>query len=647
MRKRAIPLTLFVLVMLFLARSAGAQSAPTAALYPVDTSQFPTLSAYLDVRDDQGHFVPGLQASDVRVLENNRSLKVDSLVQSSPGTQFVLAIAPGDSMGIRDGFGRTRFHNLSTALTEWAAQLPNPPQDDLSLVVDGGSQVIHTGDVNTWLVAVQAFEPVSKVDSNLQVLSIALDTADDATEREGMSRVVLLITSPLVEGSEVGLPNLITRAAQAGIRIYVWFVAAPNFFDSPSAALLQDLAVQTGGEYFAYSREEIIPDLETYLQPLRSVYRLTYTSQVTASGMQQAAAEINTLSIQTISPPRAFELDVQPPNPIFISPPSEITRTEAELTGPEGQKITPEPDQDLLMPSTQPIEVLIEFPDGHPRPVITSTLYVDGLIADQNIAAPFERFAWDLRPYTDSASHVLRVEVADSLGLTGKTVDFPVQVTVTRTPVSVLTMISRRAALLVGSVVVVAGGVLVLVLVLGGRIHPRLPGRSQPAPKRSRTGREIPTRPLNDPLTQPVTSAPDTASRWPAWFKRPQRNSAPSAIAFLSPVSDAENGAAPTPISLTADELTLGCSPAHAAVVLDDLSLERLHARMRREGDTYRLMDEDSVAGTWVNYLPVLRKGVLLAHGDVVHIGRVRLRFTLRKPTHVRKPMIRYEENRS
>jgi hypothetical protein len=148
---------------------------------------------------------------------------------------------------------------------------------------------------------------------------------------------------------------------------------------------------------------------------------------------------------------------------------------------------------------------------------------------------------------------------------------------------------------------------------------------------------------LTTPVSPLATLEDNANSRWPSWFRRPQRQSTPAAFAFLTPLSESESIA--QPISLAADDLSLGSSPAHVSIVLDDPSLEKLHARMRREADTYRVLDENSVAGTWVNYLPVSSKGVLLAHGDIVHIGRMKLRFTLRKPGHIRKPVIRQQEN--
>ena len=61
-------LVLIVLATWLLVLPARAQIGAGAKLYPLDISQFPHISAYLDVRDEQGHFIPGLQAQDTRVL---------------------------------------------------------------------------------------------------------------------------------------------------------------------------------------------------------------------------------------------------------------------------------------------------------------------------------------------------------------------------------------------------------------------------------------------------------------------------------------------------------------------------------------------------------------------------------------------------
>ena len=52
------------------------------------------------------------------------------------------------------------------------------------------------------------------------------------------------------------------------------------------------------------------------------------------------------------------------------------------------------------------------------------------------------------------------------------------------------------------------------------------------------------------------------------------------------------------------------------------------------------MADAGSVAGVWVNYTPISQSGARLEHGDLVHIGRIGFRFTLRQPGATRKPVV-------
>ncbi len=79
--------------------------------------------------------------------------------------------------------------------------------------------------------------------------------------------------------------------------------------------------------------------------------------------------------------------------------------------------------------------------------------------------------------------------------------------------------------------------------------------------------------------------------------------------------------------------------------VIDDPSIEGLHAQLKREPDgVFRLSDAGSIGGTWVNYTPVSQEGVCLEHGDLIHFGRVGFRFQLRDAKQVRKPVLKPKE---
>ena len=92
---------LFVSLLLFIfilvgVQGSKAETAYLAVLSAPDTSDFPYMTAYLDVHDPQGAFLHGLTPQDVTLLENDLQLPVSMLEEQKPGVQFVIAITPGD-----------------------------------------------------------------------------------------------------------------------------------------------------------------------------------------------------------------------------------------------------------------------------------------------------------------------------------------------------------------------------------------------------------------------------------------------------------------------------------------------------------------------------------------------------------------------
>jgi pSer/pThr/pTyr-binding forkhead associated (FHA) protein len=104
------------------------------------------------------------------------------------------------------------------------------------------------------------------------------------------------------------------------------------------------------------------------------------------------------------------------------------------------------------------------------------------------------------------------------------------------------------------------------------------------------------------------------------------------------PPSDEPYQAAPIPIS--SDEIIFGSDLIQSTWVIDDPSLDGLHARLIREGNTYRLVDAGTTAGTWINYTPVSPQGDLVENGDLIHLGRICFRFSSRSSGKVKKPTI-------
>jgi len=94
-------------------------------------------------------------------------------------------------------------------------------------------------------------------------------------------------------------------------------------------------------------------------------------------------------------------------------------------------------------------------------------------------------------------------------------------------------------------------------------------------------------------------------------------------------------------IPLTRAEVTIGRDPNQATCLLDDPSVDGLHARLRVDAaGRFLLADQGSIAGTWVNYAPISSEGTPLEHGDLIHFGRAVFRFQVGKPVSPHKPSI-------
>ena len=168
-------------------------------------------------------------------------------------------------------------------------------------------------------------------------------------------------------------------------------------------------------------------------------------------------------------------------------------------------------------------------------------------------------------------------------------------------------------------------------MIIGGRIRPHTFGkRNGNGDAKSRRKRRAEA---SDPVTQPVSvkSEPgrNRLSNWVNRLSWPQRRETSEATAYLEPLDTVVSDDPINRIPLTASEITLGSDPTQATIAMDEPSITDLHARIRKLDDgRFLILDEGSVAGTWVNYDPVSAEGTKLEHGDIIHLGRIGFCFT-------------------
>jgi hypothetical protein len=626
-------LWIILVVLCFLPQPVRAQSTLIkASLAEVNTKNFPQVEAYLQVQDGQGRFYPGLKPSDLQLIEDQSALSVDGLDVLRPGVQFVLAVSGGPAFEVHNSKGISRYDYIVQALGQWAEHRQGSNIDDLSLLTTSGTEFLHSSDTMQWRTAlISATVDANQVTPNLDTLFRAVETAADPLPREGMGHAILFVSPPLEAQASLSLENLTARANQLGVHIFTWVVTPPGAPASKGTQDLIDLAAATGGQYANITGEEDIPDLETYLEPLRSIYHLRYTSQIKTGGTHQISVNLQTSDGTVTSPPLAFDLSIQPPDPAFISPELEIVRKPPNA-GQFTADFTEVPISQYS-PQKQDLQILIDFPDGRKRALKRTALYVDGKLVEEHTSPPFDRFTWDLSGYTQSGMHSLRVEAQDELGLTGKSMDTDVTVTLDIPAPNIWRSLAGHIPVLAGLTLLLVAALFLLGMILGGRLQPyagKIPKRLKRAHK-----------PVAPPAPLVSELATRRLSQWVNRLQWPQRRSIQTADAFLTRIQEGAEHESIPPIPLPSDkEITLGSDPEQATLLLDDPSVEALHACLKKQDGAFVVQDLGSIAGTWVNYEPSSPDGTQLHHADLIYFGRVGFRFSLRKPGMQAKPKV-------
>ena len=612
-------LSKFISFLLLLGVMAGFSVIPASAetrnqltIANLDTSQYPNISFYFWAFDGAGAFVKNIDSSELHILENNTVLAANSLEMLEPGVRFITVINEGPTLANRYEMV-ARIDKVKQALIKWAQAQPATSMDDFSLLNNQGAVSYIQANPSDWVTTLNNYQPdMKKATPGLAGLSAAIDQALTASGPTRKTPAILYIT-PLPDESQVaGLSDLISRADSSEVRLFIWLVGPQTYAKEEAATLLMQAAEQTNGEFVIFSGAEELPDISTYLDPLRYVYKASYSSAIKTSGNQSLSLQVRRQSVTLDSAPVSFALSVLAPKPIFLSPPATITRTwvPAEKKG-----------EYLLTPETFEISYLLEFPDNLKRELEYARLFVNGQLAAENTSAPFDVFTWDISKIESSDNYQLKVTIQDTVGLKGETIEVPVDVVVEEKPLTWFQRIFKRFNLLtiIPVALVVAAGLLIVLIGLK-------------TVKRNMTKRSARSHRLQDPVTQPVEIAGEPmlhAAKMESpdsWPRIPGYGAAPARLVLLSSGKPEPREMHEIPIGEF--ELTLGSDATRAKALLNYPLVSPLHARIfMDEGKRFHIADEGSASGTWLNYAPVSKNGAHLEHGDVVQFGKASFRF--------------------
>ena len=615
-----------LLVTLFCIPAVRAQdeSQSRTDIHQINAENFPQISFYLEAYDAEGQALNDLSEEDISIVENEQEpIPIDLLQRFEPGYQFILAYNLSPSLANNISDGGTRYQAVTDHILDWLDSRPANTPDDFSLVTDTGLQLIRDGSPREFAQRLEEYQPdLMNSLPNLTSLLQALDLTTDPTVNPLMKRAILYITPQPTISNVSAFPSLIERALQQQVPVYVWMVgpaSAPSSNPSVVNPLIE-LAESTGGQFFLYSGQEALPNIEDYFRENRFIYEVTYTSGIRASGIHRVAATIDTSSGRITSSFDAVDLTIEAPNPILIDPPLLVERD--WLVDPVDARIRDlEPDQ-------VQIEYIYTFTDDHPRELSSARLYVDNEVVQEVTQEPFEAFVLDLTPYETNQEISFFVEIEDSLGFQARTQPSLIDITVAPMPLTFweglmrLELTPERWIILAS--VLVTGTILIVAIVLVGKRQAFW--REQAAKHKRRI----------DPVTQPVKiKQADERSK----SGIPGNQAVGKQVeAMLIPLNECYEPNRKKTVVLDRKEWVIGSDPVQARLVIANAALDDVHARLiHTDPGEYWLRDQNSIAGTWVNFAPITSKGVRLIHGDLIHFAKALYRFELTHPTENRE----------
>ncbi|MFU8826816.1 MAG: FHA domain-containing protein [Brevefilum sp.] len=572
--------------------SVAGQGDQTLIVLPPDCADFPVLATQIKPR-----LVPGVEAVDLRiedltVRENGQAVEVLSLEKEHGGVHFTLAINGDRRLDIRDAEGESPYDRIRLALNNWAAGRRFSPGDTLSLVTQEGAPVRNTSDRGVWMEALNEYQPNFRaMTPDLASLETALRLSAERVVPFGVDKALLYITPPPSPEEIIPLAALTETARAAEIQVHVWMLGEDFYLSNDQGAALINLAAITGGQFFHYTGVEALPDPASYLEGIGVYYNLTYTSSIREEGTYRIT--IQTTDGQLRGESGDFYLDVQPPKPILLSPPSAITRT-----APQGWDGSPQG----LTPPSIPIEFMLEFPDHYVRDLAVSRLLVDGRVVDERTEAPFDPLTWDITALDEPGEYALQVWVEDTLGLSGETILTPIQVSLVfpetepRVSIETIGVMAVRALL---------GAAALLLIIWGLRRLFKTPFAQRLAKK------------LFEPRPKTTDHRPVSSDQ----------HSVP--YATLLPLSADNTAGERAAVDIRSRHTSFGSDPKRADLALDGAGIAGLHARLRAVDGKFWLSDCGTTEGTWINYERIGGEPVQLHPGDLIHFGSVGFRFTI------------------
>lgn len=279
----ASPLLLLCVPFTAMAAPQQSQTAPMERPPLVNqTPEIPTIhvesrlvSVALNVVDEHGAPVPGLQASDVEVTEDNRSQKIAFFDrESTTPLEIVLAIDASESV-----FGDERLEREAAKSFVRSLLRPQDRVDLMSFSDNVDELVSFTNDVKAIDSGLGRI-PHGDATALYDAVYLASQRLAEAPSAPGARRVIVLITDGENTTRSGSYDAAIEEAERAGAMIYSLIIVpvdADAGRDTGGEHALIQMANDTGGKYYyVEDKQDLAPAFAHVSDDLRTEYTVGY-----------------------------------------------------------------------------------------------------------------------------------------------------------------------------------------------------------------------------------------------------------------------------------------------------------------------------------------------------------------------------------
>ncbi len=630
-RSKLIQVTLLIILCLgFWLLSNGpvafAQQAPgQLKITGSDASSAPTILLHVYAADGQGNPVT-LDPSSLTILHGGSpvsDISIGTPYQAGTFTIFVLDIP----QGVAD-----QIPTIQTAIQQYASEQTMVEQvdsvaifavDQLAATQILGASSFRNEVINTFA---SPLSPTTGATALIDSLMGLLNNIDSLKPRSEMVPQIVVfsdgtdVVSTQHEAGEV--PKL---AAELGVPVYTVVLSNDKLDNEESQTglnYMQQIATGTFAQSFRLSTAEELQPIWDRIASFRNQNTVQYSIAEAIGGDQ-------TVQLSLTSNPNIGDTTT-------VTIPAGAPSISIEL---------PEESRNLTLPSldqavTLSFSTAVSWMDGVDREVSTAQILVNGLVLQDIDASSLDRFDVSLTNLVYGANRI-QVAIIDDQGSRATSPEVVINIAQGETSIPdevAPTTLPERIWQRVSGVVTIAGGclgvlivVILLIVVLVAARRSAFLNRIGIIPMLARVPFLRGYMADVYRIERRAGYASDlkySASRYSGDIRSAGKRdkNKPQLPAFLEVIQATTQ--MPGRIDLDAVEQKIGRSASRADISFqNDGTVSRVHATIVQEGAGYRIFDENSTSGTFVNEQGVLENGLQLMDGDEIRLGAVRLRF--------------------